>query len=231
MPTVRRYRGRMLRALLAAALLLAGCAGPGPRGYYRPAGVPPQESLAAWFGKGDDALVEARCQGCYEDEVEGARTGTVHVQLDVARIRSGDLVIPRDSLVVELPSAGGGEPRRLAVTEAYTGRHHVKDDLLVPEWTRRPFDLFFDDPQLLANGPPARLRLSWEQHVGSDVQLGACEFTLIADDDPYAPSRLPPADEVFGLRNGYYLPGVRLGARRLHALGEERLHYLYHEPE
>ena len=101
----------------------------------------------------------------------------------------------------------------------------------MPGWSRRPFDLFFDDAELLAHGPPPSLRLSWELRDGDEVLPGSCDFVLIPDDDSFSPTRLPPADEVFGLRNGYYLPGVTLGLRRLHTEGEERLHYLFHEPE
>ena len=227
----RRYRGRMLRAALLLLLLAAGCSAPPPRGYYRPAGAPPQEALTPWVGQAQDALLEARCQGCYENEVQGVRVGTVHVQLDLARTRSGDLQLPREQLVVELPAVGEAPPRRLAVSEVYTATHRVRGDLSVPGWTRRPFDLFFDDPALLADGPPASLRLIWELRDGDAVLPGRCDFVLIPDDDPFAPSRLHPADEVFGLRNGYYLPGVRLGLRGLHTGGEERLHYLFHEPE
>ena len=232
MRAARRYRGRMLRALLMLALLLAaGCSAPAPRGYYRPAGAPPQEALTPWVGQAQDALLEARCQGAYQNEVGEAVLGTVHVQLDVARTRSGDLVLPRDQLMVELPAVGEAPPRRLALSDVYNGTHRVRGDLTVPGWTRRPFDLFFDDPALLEHGPQPTLRLIWELRDADDALPASCDFELIPDDDPFAPSRLAPADEVFGLRNGYYLPGVTLGLRRLHTGGEERLHYLFHEPE
>jgi hypothetical protein len=232
MPRARRYGGRMARALLLTALLLlVGCAGPEPRGYYRPAGAPPQETVSSWVGQEHEVLIEATCQGVYGNDVESGRVGSVHLQLDLARPRSGDLLLRRDALSVELPAGGEGPPRRLALSEAWAGAHRVSGDLEVPGWTRRAFDLFFDDPALLEHDPPTSLRLGWELEQGEEVVAGSCEFVLIDDADPFAPSRLAPADKVFGLRNGYYLPGVRLGFRSLHAQGEERLHYLFHEPE
>jgi hypothetical protein len=223
----------MFRTLLVAALLVAaGCRSPGPRGYYRPLGAAPQETLSSYVEQRTEALIEARCQGAYEDTVEGVRTGTVHIQLDVARRRSGDMILPRDALRVQIPPASGaGEPLQLQLSEAWSGRNHVEGDLLVPAWTRRPFDLFFDSPDLFAHGPPASLRLVWQLREGADVHDGSCDFTLIPDDDRFSPAKLPPADARFGLRNGYYLPGVRLGERELRAQGEERMHYIYHAPE
>ncbi len=217
----------------AAALLLAlvGCTAAPPRGYYRPAGRPPAEAIGAYVEQGVEALVELRCQGAYANEVDGRDTASVHVQLEVARTRSGDLTLPRATLTVDVLPAGGGPHRRRELSEAWAGRDPVPGDLLVPAWTRRPFDLFFDDDALLDGGPPDALLLNWELRDAQNGSPGQCEFVLVPEDEPGGPAALPPADPSFGLRNGYYLPGVQLGERRLRTSGEERLHHLFHEPE
>jgi len=221
------------RRPIAAALLLAlaGCAAPLPRGFYRPEGQAPQDSIGVYVEQGAEALIEARCQGAYIDRVDRQRTGTVHIQLDVARTRSGDISIGRSSITVDVKPATGGPHVRLPLSEAWSGRERVPGDLFVPGWTRRPFDLFFDDPTLLASGPPSVILLVWELQGDGRVVPGQCEFMLIPDDDPYSPSKLPAAETDFGLRNGYYLPGVQLGERRLRKADEERLHHLFHEEE
>ena len=221
------------RPPLAALLLLAlaGCGAPLARGYYRPAGQDAQEAIGAYVEQDSQALVEATCQGAYVNRVSRERTGTVHMQLEVARTRSGDLTLPRGSLEVDVKLPGGGPHLRLPVTQVWSGREFVTGDLLVPAWTRRPFDLFFDDPDMLGDGAPPELLLLWELRSGGEVLPGQCEFVLIPADDAFAPSKLPPADPVFGLRNGYYLPGVQLGERRLREAQEERLHYVFHAEE
>jgi|GEM_PF-2127656 len=230
-----RYRDATVsaRASIAAALLacLAGCAAEPPRGYYRPAGMEPGEAIGAYVEQGLDALVEVRCQGVYSNLVDGRRTASVHVQLDVARTRSGDLTLPRATLTVDAEAADGGPHRSLDLSEAWSEHTSVPGDLLVPAWTRRPFDLFFDDDTLLDAGPPHALLLNWELHVGDRSLPGQCEFVLVPDDEPGSPATLEPADEAFGVRNGYYLPGVQLGERRLRSSGESRMHHLFHEPE
>src|SRR5262249_37423473 len=150
--------GRMsARRPIAAALLLAlaGCAAPLPRGFYRPEGQAPQDSIGVYVEQGEEALIEARCQGAYVDRVDRQRTGTVPIQLAGARTGSGDIALARDSIAVDVKPAAGGPPVRLPLTEAWSGRDKVTADLFVPGWTRRPFDLFFDDRDLLADGPPS----------------------------------------------------------------------------
>lgn len=216
-------------ALIAALLLLAGCAAAPPRGYYRPAGAAPVEGPGAHVEQDAGSQVLARCQGVYANQVHGRRTATVHVQLEVARTAGGDLLVPRGSLVVDVRPAAGGPPAALAVSEAFAGGKHVPGDLLVPGWTRRPFDLFFDAPGLLDAGPPGSLLLRWELRADGAATPGQCEFERVPPDDPFSPERLPPADAAFGYRSGWYLPGVRLGERRLRTSGEQRLHHLFHE--
>ncbi len=222
----------LFRPAIAALLLaLAACNAPLPRGFYRPAGQPPQDSIGAFVEQGEQALVELRCQGAYTNRTHRQRTDTVHLQFDVARTRSGDLVLPRDALYVDVAPAAGGPHVRLQLTEAWSGRDPVAGDLYVPAWTRRPFDLFFDEPGLLRDGPPTALLVTWELRADGRDLPGQCEFVLIPEGDAFSPAKLAEADPGFGLRNGYYLPGVRLGERRLRDADQERLHHLFHEAE
>jgi hypothetical protein len=216
-------------ALTAALLLLAACTAAPPRGWYRPAGAPPVEGPGAHVEQDAGTQVLARCQGVYQNQVDGRRTATVHVQLEVARTAGSDLVLPRAELAVDVRPAGGGPPQALALSEAFAGPQREPGDLRVPGWTRRPFDLFFDAPGLLDGGPPDSLLLRWELRADGAATPGQCEFARVPPDDPFSPERLPPADASFGYRSGWYLPGVRLGERRLRASGEQRLHHLFHE--
>lgn len=214
---------------VAALLLLAACTAAPPRGYYRPAGAPPAEGPGAHVEQDAGNQVLVRCQGVYQNEVDGRRTATVHVQFELARTASSDVALPRGELVVDVRPAGGGSAEALVLGEAFAGQKHVTGDLLVTGWTRRPFDLFFDAPWLLDGGPPDSLLLRWVLRADGAAVPGQCEFVRVPPDDPFSPEQLPPADAAFGFRSGWYLPGVRLGERRLRTSGEQRLHHLFHE--
>ncbi len=221
----------MPRPIISAALLLlAACTVAPPRGWYRPAGAPPAEGPGAHVEQDAGTQVEARCQGVYVNVVDGRRTASVHVQLEVARTAGSDVTLPRAALEVHVRLATGGPPAALALSEVFGGPRHEPDDLAVSGWTRRAFDLFFDAPGLLDDGPPDSLLLRWELRADGAATPGQCEFVRVPADDPFSPERLAPADEAFGYRSGWYLPSVPLGERRLRTSGEQRLHHLFHEP-
>lgn len=217
-------------ALVCVLLTCCACAAPPPRGWYRPAGAPPGPGPGAHVEQGPLLQLTARCQGVYENVVDGRRSASVHVQLEVARTGASELSLPRAALSVDVRPAAGGPRQRQALSAAWCGSERAEGDLAVPGWTRRPFDLFFDDPALLEGGPPASLLLCWEARVDGVPVPGQCEFALLPDDAPDSPAALPPADAAFGYRDGWYLPGVRLGERRLRTRGEQRLHHVFHEP-
>ena len=211
--------GALLRLLAAAAL--AGCAVP-ERGYYAPEGLPRGDTLVPYTEDSADALLDARCQGAYVDSVSGRDVLTVHMQLDIARPRSGDLVFPRDGVVVDIERAGGGTAVELALSEVWSGREPVPGDLVVPPFVRRPFDLFFDAPELADDGPPRSVLLRWSASASARMLTGETRFERIPPDDPRSPSDEPTADKSFGMRNGYYLPGrMALGPRELQPSTEE----------
>jgi hypothetical protein len=221
--------GRLVGFVALAAL--AGCSIP-PRGYYVPEGVPYEDSLVPYNERSADAILDARCQGVYVNSVDGRDVLTVHVQLDVERIRSGDLVVPRDAVSVALEPPEGGPAIEVPLAEAWSRREPLPGDLVVPSWSLRPFDLFFDSEELAdAEIIPETVLLQWSARAGAHMLVGEARYGRIPDDDPRSPSGKAAADKAFGMYNGYYLPGkVALGERELQPSREERLHYIFHEP-
>jgi hypothetical protein len=223
-----RHRPGCWALVLGAAL--AGCAAP-ERGYYAPAGVDLGPSLEAYRESSDDAIVDLRCQGAYANEVEGDDALTIHLQLDVARPRSGDLRFRREAFVVDLAGAPGDPRGRLSLSEAWSKRERVDGDLVVPAWTRRPFDLFFDAPDGDDRSIPDRVLVRWTAEEGGRALDGQALFRRIRSGEPHAPSDEPLGDVAFGFRDGYYMPGaLRLGPRSLRPSTEERMHYVFHQP-
>jgi len=213
-----------------ASLSLGACTLAPPRGYYVPAGMELGPSLVAYREQSDDAVIDVRCQGAYFDEVDGEEVLTVHLQLDVARPRSGDLSFSPEAFEVDLASAPGDPRAALHLSEAWSKREHIAGPLVVSPWTRRPFDLFFD-----ASGDyetiPDRVLVRWSAQAGGQTLDGQALFRRIRNDEPFAPSPEPIADVAFGMRNGYYMPGaIRLGDRAQRPSTEERMHYIFHEP-
>ena len=230
-PTSSPPRARSLAlAALAAPLALAGCSIP-PRGYYVPEGVAFGDALVPYNERSTDAILDARCQGVYVNSVDGHEVLTVHVQLDVERPRAGDLVVPRDAVVVALQPAEGGPALEVPLAQAWTRREPVAGDLVVPSWSLRPFDLFFDSAELADAEIPVAVLLQWTARAGAQPFVGEARFVRIPDDDPRSPSTRRPADMSFGMVDGFYLPGrIALGARGLQPSREERLHYIFHQP-
>lgn len=213
-------------------LLATGCATAPERAWYAPLGADFGREIATHREESDDAILELRCQGAYENEVDGVPTLTVHVTLEVARPRSGPLQFPREGWSAHLSGMADGGSITLPLGEAWSGREPLSGPLVVPSWSRRPFDLFFDAPRLDARALPSRVRVAWSAHApGGGPLVGQVAFARIAPDDPRCPGEALVDDTAFGLRDGYYLPGrVRLGARALRPSFEERLHYVFHAP-
>lgn len=219
-------------AALLAALAAGGCTLAPDRGYYAPEGQPLGTTLVPYHEESDDAKIDLRCQGAYVDRVDGERVLTVHLQLDVARPRSGELRFPRDGLAVDV-GLGPGEPHlRLPLVDVWSRREPVPGALVVDPWRRRSFDLFFDAADDLDGHVPGDVLVRWTaQAEGAPVE-GQVRFVRIDPQDPLAPSDEPLADVSFGMRDGYYMPGrLFLGERRLQASTEERTHYVFHAPE
>ena len=228
-PLARALAVVTLLALLVPAT--AGCTSAGSRGYYFPEGQPPETLLVFRRESTPEATLEIRCQGMYTNSVDGWRVRTVHVQLEVARARDGDLILPRDGLAVEFRVPGSAAPLRLPVTATWSGRDRMGEALVVPGWTRRAFDLFFDDRDLVGLEPPTLLAFSWSGRAPEGPFEGRTAFERLPPDDPRVPGDMSDADLTFGLRRGYYLPGPEdLGPRELQASAEDRLHYVFHRP-
>jgi hypothetical protein len=219
-------------ALVAAALAGGGCALAPERGYYAPEGRPLAVTLVPYREESDDAKVDLRCQGAYVNRVQGRQVLTVHLQLDVARPRSGELRFAREDLAVDI-GMGAGQPHlRLAVSEVWSKREPVPGSLVVVPWGRRSFDLFFDAPDDLAGHVPEDILVRWMALAGGVPVEGQARFVRIPPQDPLAPADETLADMAFGMRDGYYMPGrLSLGERRLQASIEERTHYVFHAPE
>jgi hypothetical protein len=213
------------------ALLAAACTAAPERGYYAPTGASLGEALVAYREESREAVIDVRCQGAYVNTVQGRDVLTIHLQLDVARPRSGELRFPRGDLAVDI-AGPPGEPRlSLPLGEAWSKREPLAGDPTVEAWTRRPFDLFFDAPDDLDGHVPDDLVVRWTARAGGQPVYGQCQFVRIPPDHLLAPSSDPIADPAFGLRDGYYLPGaLKLGRRALRSSSEERLHYVFHSP-
>jgi hypothetical protein len=166
------------------------------------------------------------------NRVDGDVVGSVHVQLDVTRPRTGDLRLRREDIVADVLLPGSGEHIALPLSEAWTRRSRVSGDLIVPAWSRRPFDLFFDAPLLAESPPPDSVLLRWRGEAAGESVTGQCLFERIPQGDRRLPGAEPMKDPAFGMRGGYYLPGtVDFGKRALRSSTEERLHYIFHDPE
>lgn len=200
------------------------------RGYYAPVGVTLGDTIASWNHRDDHVTFDVRLQGIYVNEVAGRDVRTAHVQMEVTRTRSGHLLIPLEGMTMDL--VRGTEPRsqELEVAEAWSGTEPVVDTILVPPWSRRSFDVFFDDVDLDSPLPEAA-RLRWRYRVDGRWSFGDCQFHRIDAEDPRLPGAVPIANTDFGIRDGYYLPGwPDLGPRRLRPSDETRRHYLFHKP-
>jgi len=218
------------RAAVAALLLLGACAAAPERGYYRPEDAEPGPVIASHHVESEQAALDLRCQGVYENLVGGVPTVTVHVQAEITRPASGQLVVAREGWRVACEGPDGR--LSLGVSEIWQGRERVVGDLTVPGFRRRAFDLFFDTTALVGRPPPPWLALSWRGGPGAAGLAGRCRFERIPPGSPYLPAPDPVADRDFGLRDGYYLPGaVTLGPRALQPSDEERAHYLHHAPD
>ncbi len=223
--------GRLPVGLLFG-MLLAACGAPPERGYFRPAGREYADLLVSYKEESSDAIIVAACQGAYVDRVRGAQVMTVHIQFDVTRPRGGDLILRRDAVQVDVQPTLDAASVELSLAEAFSGTQPITGDLVIPAWSLRPFDLFFDAEELLASGPPVEVLLRWKGTAAGVPVEGQCSFVQIPLGDPRRPSDTPMADMSFGMRGGYYLPGrLRMGDRRLQPSGEERLHYVFHAPE
>ncbi len=232
---VSEVRALSLPTLRLAVVLLApmaaGCALAPDRGYYAPEGRPLQTTLLAYREESDEAKIDLRCQGAYVNRVDGERVLTVHLQLDVARPRSGELRFAREDLAVDV-GLGPGQPHlRLPLAEVWSRREPVPGSLTVMPWSRRTFDLFFDAEDDLDGHVPEDVLVRWTARAGSEPVQGQARFVRIPPQDPLAPSDEALADLSFGMRDGYYMPGrLFLGERRLQPSTEERMHYVFHAP-
>lgn len=228
-------------AWLCLALLVAtGCGTTVERGYYAPLGAKLTNSVATLQDKRADLIVDVTCQGVYINTVDGRRTRTAHMQLDITRTSATQLLFPVDGLRLDTISdvmddeLGDDvelvESVTLTPTEVWSRRTRLHQSILVNPWSNRSLDLFFDfedDVEPL----PAILRLRWRAESDAVWQYGDYQFLRIPPDSPAIPSKLPDSDKLFGVRNGYYFPGYGvLGARGLRDSVEARPHYLFHAP-
>jgi len=223
------------RAALSGLLTAVACGSTVERGYYAPLDADFGKSLARAIQSVDGVRYEVACQGVYLNTVAGVERRTAHLQLQILRTEPGDVVLPIEDLRVDFLYEGAagqleGEPVGLRATEVWSGRKRVVQSLLVPAWTRRYFDLFFDHPDAELPVPDV-VRFRWRSRTGNAWSVGDCMFQRIAEDDPRLPEELPSADRAFGLRDGYYMPGFgRLGPRELIDTVEERPYYVFHDP-
>ncbi len=218
-------------ALFALFALLAACSATYERGYYAPAGAKPGDTLASQQQASPDIVVDLACQGSFVNRASGQQVASVYVQLEITRPRSGELRLRRDEVVVDVQLADGGPRLSLKLSEAWSRRDLLTGDLVVPAWSLRPFDLFFDSPLLVGEPPPSSVLLRWEGEAAGEPIDGQCLFQRIPANDRLLPDATPIKDMSFGMRNGYYLPGwEHLGTRGLRPSTEERLHYLFHDP-
>ncbi|MCB9898828.1 MAG: hypothetical protein H6825_12560 [Planctomycetes bacterium] len=223
--------GALPSALALTLLACAGCAA-AERGFYAPVGAAESPSLVHWTeGRPDELVFEVACQGSYLNQVAGRPARTMHVQLEVLRPREGAVTLALDALRLTLQPADGGAPIDLLPSEAWWGDERLERALRIPGWSRRAFDLFFDDPDA-ESAPPALARLRWTWQAGGDTGYGDCQFRRIPAGGPGQPSLDPLGDAAFGYRDGFYMPiEGDLGPRALQKGVEVREHYVFHDPE
>ena len=236
-------------AVMLLALAGVACLAPPERGYYAPEGEPVRRSIGSFEGDNPAHHMTVVCQGVYQNTVAGEPVRTVHMQMRLAALTSAPVVITARRLAVDLhapvpgPEGGaGGEPldpsaprlgpvTTLRPAEIWSRRTPIQGDLIVEGFSRRSFDLFFDEPAPDHEAPPVAVLLRWQGTAGRRPMAGQCQFVRIADDDPLRPGDDPVGDPAFGLQDGYYLPGaIRLGPRALRPTDEERMHYVFHAP-
>ncbi|MGQ0551784.1 MAG: hypothetical protein ACT4PU_01025 [Planctomycetota bacterium] len=225
----------MIRAAIFVVLacsLLPACISAPERGYYAPAGAAPAEAIVGYREETEEALLDVRCQGVYLNEADGREVLTVHVQLEIARPRTGNLVFPWEGFAVDVSGESGN--LRVPLSACWSGRERLTSALVVPSWSRRPFDLFFDfaAPGEAERAIPERVLLRWQGRVAGRLVEGQCQFRRLPAEVSAGLDDQPAEDLAFGrVHNGYYLPGrLRLGPRELLPTQEERLHYVFHQP-
>jgi hypothetical protein len=232
-----RYRGsaRMsARRPIAAALLLAlaGCAAPLPRGFYRPEGQAPQDSIGVYVEQGAEALIEARCQGAYID-----RRGPASAPARCTSSSTWRAAQRRHLARAQLDHGGRqarhGRPARAAAARARPGRAATAWPATCSCRAGRagPSTSSSTTPGCWPDGPPPVILLVWELQRRRPRRPRPVRVHAHPRRRPVLARKLPAAETDFGLRNGYYLPGVQLGERRLRKADEERLHHLFHEEE
>jgi len=224
----------MLRGLSAIALLAVACASQPPRAYYGPVGADFGGTIGEWSHEDEQATFEVRCQGYYLNEVDGRLVCTVHLQLSAARTTGEPLILPLPFLSVDVLRDDGLPHQALDVTEVWERDRRLNGALVVPGWSRRAIDMFFDAPET-GDAPPELLRLRFGKlDADGSLRILECQFFRLADDDPRRPQGRRFADPGHGYLNGYYLPGWGdLGERKLRRLRSEdklRPFHLFHEP-
>lgn len=234
--------GQALVAVLA--LVCSACLAAPERGYYAPEGEPLRRSIGSFEGDNPAHHLTVICQGVYENSVDGEVVRTVHVQMRLAALTSAPVVIAARRLAVDLHAPDGvpGDPddplaprlgpvTTLRPSEIWSRRTPIQGDLIVEGFSRRAFDLFFDEAEPDSELLPATVLVRWQGTAGRRPMSGQCQFEVIAADDPLRPADDPVDDPQFGLRDGYYLPGrIRMGPRALRPTSEERMHYVFHAP-
>ncbi|GJM21216.1 MAG: hypothetical protein DHS20C15_11310 [Planctomycetota bacterium] len=209
---------------------LTACAGGEARRYYAPVELNFAGANKAWEAEFEGTTFRLRCQGAYLNEVAGRTQRTVHMQLEVTRSRDGDLRLRQSDLKLDVGDHAAQRVRELRPAEVWHGRNQLAGSLEVRAWSRRAFDLFFDeDPEQAFE--PAFLRLRWRWTTLGEEDYADCSFRRLADDNPALPAKLSSAQLKFGVADGFYLPGYgELGRRALRPSEEERQHYLFHAP-
>jgi hypothetical protein len=94
--------------LLAGLLFATGCGATVERGYYAPLGADFSDAAASLQDKRADLIIDVTCQGVYLNTVDGRRTRTAHVQLDITRTSARQLLFPIDGFRLNAVSMNGG---------------------------------------------------------------------------------------------------------------------------
>jgi hypothetical protein len=187
------------------------------------------DSIQSWARDAEGITTEVQCQGVYLNHVDGRQVRTAHIQMELTRTRPGEMLVPVDGMKLDFIFKDR-DPVSLTPSEVWNGRKRVVGSMLVNPWSRKGFDVFFDDPDPELPIPPI-VRFRWRIDAEVGGAHGDCQFRRIAETDPRSPQSLPISDAAFGILNGYYLPGHGdLGTRRLRDSVEARPHYLFHAP-